>query len=613
MSWVTIVWSMVASACLTLAAMHLRIWSGRRAAWAHLLFSLSAAGTAAYAACELQMMRAETPAEFGLALRWAHVPVWVTIVSLVAFARLYLRAGRLWLAWTVCGLRTLSLLLNFGPAPNVNYREISALRHLSFLGETVSFGEGVRNPWGLVGQLSLFLLVLFVADASLVAWRRGDRRQALVVGGSIAFFALGGTLEAVLVLGGIIHAPLTASLFYLGLIAAMGYQLSDDVIRAARLSDELREREQQMTLAEERFRLVVEASPSGIVLMNGQGRVVLVNAETERLFGYTREELTGQPVEMLVPERFRGDHPAYRAGFLAAPRARAMGFGRELFARRKDGTEFPAEIGLSPVPREDGPLVLAAVVDVTARKRDEAEMLRLQAELAHAGRMSTMAQLATGLAHELNQPLGAILRNAEAAELLLARSPPDLEEVRAILADICRDDHRAGEVIDHMRGLLKRRGLERVKLDVAELIDEVLVLVQPDAASRQVRLGVEVPNVLLPVRGDRVHLQQVLLNLILNGMDAMAEVPAERRRLVVRARQADAGTVEVAIADAGPGVAAAKLARLFEPFFTTKPDGLGLGLPISATIVGAHGGRIWADSGPAGATFYFTVPVSGEG
>ena len=117
---------------------------------------------------------------------------------------------------------------------------------------------------------------------------------------------------------------------------------------------------------------------------------------------------------------------------------------------------------MSPVPREDGPLVLAAVVDITARKRDETEMLRLQAELAHAGRMSTMAQLATGLAHELNQPLGAILRNAEAAELLLARSPPDLEEVRAILADICRDDHRAGEVIDHMRALLKRRGLERV-------------------------------------------------------------------------------------------------------------------------------------------------------
>ena len=223
-----------------------------------------------------------------------------------------------------------------------------------------------------------------------------------------------------------------------------------------------------------------------------------------------------------------------------------------------------------------------------------------------------MAQLASGLAHELSQPLGAILRNAEAAQLLLQSSSPDLEEVRAILADICKDDTRAGDVIDHMRALLKRRGLERVELHLAELVDEVLVLLQPDAASRKVRLGVEVSRTLPPVRGDRVHLQQVLLNLILNGMDAMAEVPAEARRLVVRARQADAGTIEVAIADAGRGVAAAKLARLFEPFFSTKPGGLGLGLPISATIIGAHGGRIWADSGPAGATFYFTVPVSGE-
>ncbi len=613
MSWVTIVWSMVASACLTLAAMHLRVWSGRRTAWAHLLFSLSAAGVAAYAGCELWMMRAETPGEFGLALRWAHVPVWVTIVSLVAFARLYLRAGRLWLAWTVCGLRTLSLLINcFGSGPNVNYREISALRRFSFLGESVSAGEGVRNPWTVVGQLSLLLLVLFVTDASVAAWRRGDRRQALVVGGSIAFFALGGTLEAVLVLGGIVHAPLTASLFYLGLIAAMGYQLSDDVLRAARLSDELREREQQMTLAEERFRLVVEASPSGIVLMNGEGRVVLVNAETERLFGYTREELTGKSVEMLVPERFRGDHPGHRAGYLAAPRARPMGLGREVSARRKDGTEFTAEIGLSPVPREDGPLVLAAIVDVTARRQDEAEVLRLRADLAHAGRVSTMAQLASGLAHELNQPLGAILRNAEAAELLLQRSPPDLEEVRAILADICRDDHRAGEVIDRMRALLKRRGLERVELNSRSWWTRSWSWCSRTRRAARCGWAWRSQKALPPVRGDRVHLQQVLLNLILNGMDAMAEVPAERRRLVVRARQADAGTIEVAIADAGHGVAAAKLARLFEPFFTTKPDGLGLGLPISATIIGAHGGRIWADSGPAGATFYFTVPVNPE-
>jgi two-component system sensor kinase FixL len=162
-----------------------------------------------------------------------------------------------------------------------------------------------------------------------------------------------------------------------------------------------------------------------------------------------------------------------------------------------------------------------------------------------------------------------------------------------------------------MRALLKRRGQDHVELDVGELVDSILLLVQPDATSRKVRLIVEVPGTLPPVRGNRVQLQQVLLNLILNGMDAMAAVLPEGRRLVVRARRADAGMVEVAIADAGPGVAAAKLERLFEPFFTTKPDGMGLGLPISASIIGAHRGRLWAESSPAGATFYFTVPVSG--
>jgi two-component system sensor kinase FixL len=467
-SWVTVVWSMAAGACFTLAVMHLLVWFKKRSAWANLFFSLSSWSVAAYAVCELWLMRSQTPGEFGIALQWLHVPTWGIVVSLIAFTRVYLRAGRLWLAWAACGARTLALLLNFGPAANLNYREVSALRHVPFLGEAVSVGEGARNPWMLVGQLSLLLFVVFVADASLAAWRNGDRRLALVVGGSAVFFAAGAALESILILWGIIEAPLTATLLFQGLVAAMGYQLSIDVLRAARLTDDLREQRKQ---AEEQFRLVVEASPNGVVLVNGEGRVVLVNRETERLFGYARDELLGMSVERLVPERFREDHPGSRAAFLATPRARTMGLGRELFARRKDGTEFACEIGLSPIERGDESLVLAAVVDVTARKHDEAEMLRLRDEVAHAGRLSTMAQLASGLAHELSQPLGAILRNAEAAELLLQRSAPDLEEVRAILADICKDDQRAGEVIDHMRAQLKRRGLERVELDFVDLVN----------------------------------------------------------------------------------------------------------------------------------------------
>ncbi len=604
MSSVTVVWSMIASACLTLAAMHLLVWFRRRTAWAHLFFSLSAAGTAAYAGCELSMMRAETPAAFGLAFRWAHVPGWVTVVSLVAFARLYLRAGRSWLAWTVCGVRTLSLLLNFGPAPNLNYREISALRHVPFLGDTVSVPVGEPNPWMLVGLLSLLLLAVFAADAAVGAWRRGERRQALAVGGSIVFFAVAIPVQAVLVVWGIVKAPFAVTLFYLGLVAVMGYQLSNDVLRADRLSNDLSEREQQMTL-------VVDAANLGLWIWTTPEDTVWAN---EKL----NPPIAAAPGARSSLDAFlRRVHPEDRDSARQALQHaidEKSDYSAEYRVVLPDGSHrWMAASGRVERTARDGAVrLLGLCMDITARKQDEVEMLRLRDDLAHVGRMSTMAQLASSLAHELNQPLGAILRNAEAAELMLESSPPDLEEVRAILADICKDDHRAGEVIDRMRALLKRRGLVRVPLQIAELVDEVLVLVQADATNRKVRLRIEVPKTLPPVRGDRVHLQQVLLNLVLNGMDAMAEVPAEARRLTVRARQAEAGAIEVAIADTGPGVAAAKLARLFEPFFTTKAEGMGLGLPISATIIGAHGGRIWADSGPAGATFYFTVPVSGE-
>jgi PAS domain S-box-containing protein len=595
---------MAASASLTLAGMHLLVWSRRPSAWANLLFALSSAGTAAFAGCELWMMRSQTPEEYGTAVRWLITLAWVVSVSLVGFTLVYLRAGRLWLAWTVIGVRTLTLLLNFGSAPNLAYREISALRQVPFLGEAVSVAEGVPNPWMQFGQLGLLLFVVFVVDASLAAWRRGDRRQALVVGASLVFFGAGGTIESLLVWRGFVQAPLTVTPFYLALVAAMSYELSGDVLRAARLSDDLREREQQMALA-------ADAADLGLWVWSTPQDTVWGTERLNPMLGFA-------PGEPISAEAFLTRvHPEDREPTRRALR-RALDekseYSTEYRVQLPDGRErWIAARGRVETPARAGVVrMLGVCIDITARKQAEAEMLRLQADLAHAGRVSTMAQLASGLAHELNQPLGAILRNAEAAQLLLQSSAPDLEEIRAILADICKDDHRAGEVIDHMRALLKRRGLERVELDFAELVNEVLVLVQPDAASRKVRLAVEVPATLPPVRGDRVHLQQVLLNLVLNGMDAMTDVPAEQRRLVVRARQADARAVEVAIADSGRGVTAAKLERLFEPFFTTKADGMGLGLPISASIIGAHGGRIWAESGPTGATFYFTVPVGGK-
>ena len=237
------------------------------------------------------------------------------------------------------------------------------------------------------------------------------------------------------------------------------------------------------------------------------------------------------------------------------------------------------------------------------------ELEDLRTELARAGRVTALGQLASALAHELSQPLSAILRNAEAAELYLNGPAPDLDELRAIVADIRKDDQRAGDVIEQMRALIKRRTLQMHPLSLSEVVEDVISLVHSDALARHVALDYVMTPGLPLVSGDRVHLSQVLLNLIINGMDAIQACPASTKRVVIEARPREAGSVEVAVTDSGPGLPPGLIDKVFDPFYTTKSGGLGMGLPISRTIIEAHGGRLWAEKSPAGSglTFRFTL------
>jgi signal transduction histidine kinase len=237
------------------------------------------------------------------------------------------------------------------------------------------------------------------------------------------------------------------------------------------------------------------------------------------------------------------------------------------------------------------------------------ELEELRSELARAGRVTALGQLASALAHELSQPLGAILRNAEAAEIHLNSPSPDLEELRAIVSDIRKDDRRAGDVIEQMRALIKRRTLQMNPLALNDLIEDVISLVHSDALARHVALDYVMAPGLPLVAGDRVHLSQVLLNLIINGMDAMQTSTASTKRVVIEVRPREQGRVEVAVTDSGPGVPPEVIDKVFDPFFTTKTGGLGMGLPISRTIIEAHGGKLWAEHAPGGRglTFRFTL------
>jgi signal transduction histidine kinase len=255
-------------------------------------------------------------------------------------------------------------------------------------------------------------------------------------------------------------------------------------------------------------------------------------------------------------------------------------------------------------------MITGLLLQRTRRRRAEADLQRNREELAHVTRVSTVGELTTSVAHELNQPLGAILSNADAAEMFLAADPPALDEVRDILADIRKDDQRASEVIRRMRNLLQKHDLTPKSIEINEAVEEVLKLISTGVSARKVAIKFERTAGLPRVWCDPVHFQQVVLNLVLNGMEAMAGLPEEKRQVVVRAGPGDNGTVRIAVADSGPGIPTDKLPKLFEPFFTTKKEGMGMGLSIARTIVEAHHGKIWAENNPnIGATFYFTVPV----
>jgi two-component system, LuxR family, sensor kinase FixL len=279
----------------------------------------------------------------------------------------------------------------------------------------------------------------------------------------------------------------------------------------------------------------------------------------------------------------------------------------------KNGTKVPYLATGVRLEIEGKPHLVGIAIDITEQKRLELEAKHHFQELAHVSRVVVMGELTASLAHELNQPLGAILRNAEAAEIHLAGDgdQPNLDEVRAILADIRKDAHRAGDVIGRLRGLLKRRNLQSMSMEVDALIGDTVSLVRPDAAARHVIVSADVPPGLPQVVGDRVHLQQVLLNLLMNAIDAVDGRPDAERRILVAAQMVGEGMLELSVRDSGRGIAPADMTKLFDSFFTSKPHGLGMGLSISRTIIQAHGRRIRAENNTdGGATFSFTMPIA---
>lgn len=597
---------MAAAVCLALGAVHMMIWLWQRSSWANLLFSICAASVAAVAGFELATMRAETPEQYTVLLRWFHVPLWVLAVSLVWFMRAYFGVGRLWLAWLITGVRTTILVINFLARTNFNYRVISELHFIQWAhGERIAVPVGTPNLWTVLGPISLILMFVYFVDITRTVWRRGDPERSVIVGGFAWFFILCAIAQSVLVVWGFVRMPYFFSFCFLGIILGMAYELSRDVHRVGGLSSALRESEGRIDFA-------ASAAELGLWVWNVRDGNVWVTNEVRRQFGLSDTE------QVTIDRIMRAIHPE------DLPAVR-----QEIERALRDGTPYDTQYRVTSSPSEvrwiharadahtnwhnQDVQMRGITVDVTERKLTELESARQRLELTRLSRAATLGELSGSLAHELNQPLTAILSNAQAAQRFLAQENADLSEVREILADIVEDDRRAGKVLSNVRMLLKHGEVNRERIDLAELVRDTLHFVQSDLMNGNVWAKTELQADLPLINGDRVQMQQMIINLIINACHAMSGTDTVRNEITIAASKLSDKEIQLAVRDTGRGIPPENLERIFEPLYTTRAEGMGLGLAVCRTIVKAHGGKLWAaNNDDVGATFYVLLPIAGS-
>lgn len=739
MSWVTLIWGVVAGACLSMAFPFLFVAISQRRA-APLFFIAGVAATVTIAAAEFAMMRSGSVEQFAAALRWAQVPIFVLVVAIVGFIRLYFGTGRLWLGIAACTVRFFCLIVNFWSPLNLNFREITGLQHLRFLGETVSTPVGVLSSWTHLAEFSSLLLLLFVVDASVSLWRQRkpeSRRRALIVGGSTAFFILLAAGVTALIHLKIIEAPYLVSFPFVAIVGAMACELGYDLFVAAQVAKKLQQSEASLYESEERFRITADAAPvmiwmsgpdklctffnkgwldftgrtleqelgngwsegvhsrdfdkcsetylgafdarkpftmqyrlrnrdgeyrwisdNGVPRYDAQGTFIgyigacvdlteLVRREEvlrqfeERVtlaadvarFGVWEMDVTTHATWMsdsarylfqfeptiavthkMFQDRVHTEDRAFRevavnqaveerGGYeieyrAALPEATVRWIAERARCAKDESGEFTRLIGVS--------------ADVTERKLAEEQARRHREEIGRLSRVALLGEMSASIAHELNQPLTAILNNASAAQCFIDQGIK-LDTLREILVDIAADGHRAHDVIHNIRNTIKKGATLRESADLNFIVTKVAHMFQPDMASHSCELEISLVKDLPAIEADPVQMIQVLINLVSNALDAMRDTPPARRKVQIETKSNGDGSIGVAVQDSGTGVPDEVRERLFDQFFTTKEKGLGMGLAIVRSIVEAHGGTIEAENlKGGGARFCFILPISQE-
>jgi PAS domain S-box-containing protein len=374
--------------------------------------------------------------------------------------------------------------------------------------------------------------------------------------------------------------------------------------------DDRKLEESALRYSEERYRVVVETASDAIIGMDDVGMIQFANRATEQIFGYKPADLIGKPLTMLMPEFLRELHEKGFKSYLATGQRHMNWQGTELTALRKNGQEFPVEVSFAELGRDGHRVFTGFIRDISKRRAAEDRLRETELELARVSRLTTMGELAASIAHEVNQPLTAITNNGSACLRLLTNRNLEPEVLHRALEEIVADSTRASTVITRIRGFIKKTPAEKIQVDINEVIEAVLALAGHELHENRVLLERQLTKDLPLIMADRVQLQQVLLNLLMNAIEAMSALTNRPRLLSVQSQLDESGHILVSVRDSGTGLSS-NSDDLFTPFVTTKADGLGMGLTISRSLIEGHGGRLWAEANvPHGAVFKFTLPVS---